>query len=508
MSQLKKGALLSLLNIFFFIGIGIVLTPFIIKSLGSKEYGLYTLIGSVVSYLSLLDLGLNNAIIRYIAKYRVQSDTEGERKFLGTCLWLYLVISIILVSIGLVLYNMLDSIFSNSLDLEQLAKAKIMFLILVLNLAITLPGGAFQAICIAYENFVFPRFLTTLRYVVRACSIFTILTMGGKAISIVIIDTIINLAVILCVMFYVFRKMKVKLSLCVFDQNIFIEIYCYSFWVFIYGITHLFQWSAGQVILGITTSTAIVGFFGVGVMLGGYYTVFSGAINGVLIPRAVQMVVSNKTGKEITETITTIGRLNVYLLFLILSGFFLFGRQFIILWIGPSFLSSWRVAFFIMIGMTLPLLQVFGNTVLEAKKKNRFKSVLSLSTSSVAIVLGYYFSKNYSIDGMVYPLFAALIIDSIVMNFYFVKIFKFDMFFFLKEALLKQLIVYGALTTVAHYTLGFLVIDSWFHISISVFIYSVIYILVSYLFLMNTYEKSLVKMRVHERNINNMQQCL
>lgn len=40
MSQLKKGALLSYANIFLTNVIGLILTPFIVKSLGDSEYGL------------------------------------------------------------------------------------------------------------------------------------------------------------------------------------------------------------------------------------------------------------------------------------------------------------------------------------------------------------------------------------------------------------------------------------------------------------------------------------
>ena len=60
--------------------VGLLLTPFIIKSLGDSEYGLYTLVGSFIAYFSLMDLGLNNTVIRFVAKYRTQKDKKGEEK--------------------------------------------------------------------------------------------------------------------------------------------------------------------------------------------------------------------------------------------------------------------------------------------------------------------------------------------------------------------------------------------------------------------------------------------
>ena len=95
MSQLKKGAILSYGNILLTNIIGLVITPFMIKALGDSEYGLYTLIGSLVTYFSLMDFGLNNTIIRFVAKYRAEKDKKGEENFLVSILLIYLVISLV-----------------------------------------------------------------------------------------------------------------------------------------------------------------------------------------------------------------------------------------------------------------------------------------------------------------------------------------------------------------------------------------------------------------------------
>ncbi len=493
MSQLKKGATLTYLNIFLSNSLGLILTPFIIRSLGQSEYGLYTLIGSFVSYLTLLDLGLNNSIIRFVAKYRAENDIEGERRFLGTAVWAYVGIAMLLVIIGFILFFQLDNLFQNTLNPAEMSRAKTMFLILILNLAVTIPGGAFQAICNAYQFFVFPRLLNIIKYLVRVVSVFAILFWGGKAISLVIIDTVLNISVIVVSMFFVVYKMKVVIPLKIFDKNLVKEIFSYSLWVFVYGIVHLFQWNAGQVVLGMTTSTVVVGIFGVGVMLGGYYNAFAGAINSMLVPKATKMIVDKKDGTELTQAMITVGRLNGYLLFFILTGFFLFGKTFINLWLGDSYSDAWFVALFMMLGMTMLLFQVFGNTILEAYKKNRFKSLLSLFTVSAAVIAGYFLSPKYGIFGVIYPLTAALILNSAVMNFYFIKIFNFEFLHFVKQTIFKQVLIYGLLAFTFFHILPHLAMNSWLSLCIFAGVYSLIYLLLSWFLVMNDYEKSFLK---------------
>lgn len=99
-NQIKYGALLSYANIFISVILGLLLTPFIIRNLGDSEYGLYALTGSFVSYLCLMDFGLNNTIIRYVAKYRSTNDKEGQETFLATTISTYIIIAIIIVVAG------------------------------------------------------------------------------------------------------------------------------------------------------------------------------------------------------------------------------------------------------------------------------------------------------------------------------------------------------------------------------------------------------------------------
>ncbi len=87
------------------------------------------------------------------------------------------------------------------------------FRILIFNLTFSLPGGAFQAICNAYEHFVFPRVLTIIKSVLRTICIVAILLLGSKAIGLVILETILSLVTIVTTAIYVYQKLNIKISL-------------------------------------------------------------------------------------------------------------------------------------------------------------------------------------------------------------------------------------------------------------------------------------------------------
>ena len=297
MKEHKFGAILSYANLALTNITGLLLTPFIIKMLGDSEYGLYTLIGAFVGYLSVLDLGLNNTIVRFVAQYRVQNDSKAQENFLAISLIIYTFIGLLITFFGILFYFNVEVLFKNSLSYGELSKAKTMLLILIFNIAITLPGGAFTGICSGYEKFIFPRLLTIIKVVVRSIAVVLILKKDADAIGIVVLDTIVNLLFIIVTIYYTFFKLKVSIKLHKWEFYYVKEIFQYSFWIFIFALVYQFQWRTGQVILGTTTNTITVAVFGIGVMLGIYYTTFGNVVNGLILPKAIQSVYNNASAE-------------------------------------------------------------------------------------------------------------------------------------------------------------------------------------------------------------------
>ena len=94
-NQRKIGAILSYVSIIISTVIQLLYTPFLIKMLGQSEYGLYSLVNSIIGYLTILDLGFGNAIVVYTSKYRAINDKKAEEKLLGMFKIVFYVIGII-----------------------------------------------------------------------------------------------------------------------------------------------------------------------------------------------------------------------------------------------------------------------------------------------------------------------------------------------------------------------------------------------------------------------------
>lgn len=496
MSQIKTGAFLNYTTIFLTNVIGIFITPFILNHIGKAEYGIYTAIGALVGTISVLDLGLNNTIVRFVAKYRAEKDRRGEENFLATTMLIYAVISSTILILGFIFYGHIDSYFTK-MNAEEIQIAKTIFVLLVFNISIGLPGGSFTGICYGYEIFVFPKTVNILRYILRTLTVVGVLTLGGKAIALVVIDTVFNAIVLVINIYYVFVKLKVRFKLHEFEFKFLRQIFGYSLWIFVFALVGMLQWKAGHWVLGRIATPEVLAIYGLGIVLGTYYGAFSTAISSVFLPRATKMTVGNATGEELTSMMIKIGRISFIILMYILGAFALFGNQFVNLWVGKELgpegsHETWLIALMIMMAYTLPLIQGFGNSILEAKNKLSFKAILYLFFMILGAALGAFLATSYGALGMISGSVIGWLIVQNAMNFYYHKVIGLNIIRFFKELLHKTLLTIIAIIGLG-YLVNFIPGSGWINFIVKAICYTLLYAVIMYNFGFINFEKELFK---------------
>lgn len=490
--ELKAGVVLSYLTLVLSNVIALIYTPYMLRMMGQSEYGLYSLVASVVAYLTILDFGFGNAIVRFTAKYKAENRDNEQYNLFGVFFVLYLLAGIAALCIGFGLYFNVDSLFGKTMTLEELEKARIMMLLLIFNLFFTFPLSVFSSIVTAYERFVFQKTVNLIRIIIQPCIMVPLLFLGYKAIAMVVITTVLNLICLLINCWFCFFSLKIKLCFKKFEWGIIKEIINYSYFVFLTIIVDRAFWSSGQFILGIEDGTTEVAIFSIAVQLCMYYMAFSIAISNVFLPKMTRMVACNSTNQEISLLFIRIGRIQYFILGLILSGFVLFGRKFIEYWAGPGYESVYMLALVMMIPQTIPLVQNLGISILQAQNRQKFRSYNNLFFSLLSVIVGFYLSKKYGSFGVAAAIGGALLIGhGLILNLYYSIKIKLDVSTFWWE-ILKITLLFGCVMG------GFSAI-SYFVISENLFIYILkivlfvcIFILFFWLFGFNKSEKRLI----------------
>ena len=209
-SNIKLATIVSYLTLLLGNIISILYTPFMLTKLGSSEYGLFSLVNTIISYIYLLDMGLGNAIIRYNAKYIAENDEKAIQKINGMFLILYSMISLIGIIIGVIVYKNLGLIFTNGLSSGEVDRIKIMFIVAIINLALSFPLNVFSGIIMANEKFVFIKITNLIKTAINPIIMVTILVLGYKSLGMLIASTIFNIIMGFVNIIYCFYNLKIK----------------------------------------------------------------------------------------------------------------------------------------------------------------------------------------------------------------------------------------------------------------------------------------------------------
>lgn len=491
MNQLKAGAALNYVVIILNMLVGLLYTPYMLRMMGQSEYGLYSLVASVISYLTVLDLGMGNAIIRYTAKYRAEGKTTEQYEMFGMFLVLYIVIGIIAFGAGLGLYFNVDTLFGATMTVEELDKARIMMLFLIFNLAVTFPMSIFGSIITAYERFVFPKVVNIIRVVLNTAIMICLLEMGYKAIAMVVLQTVFNILTLVINYIYCKYKLQIKIFIRKFNWSFLKEVAIYSFWIFLNVIMNKIYWNTGQFVLGAFVGTAAVAVFAIAIQLQHIYMNFSTAISTVFLPKVTGMVTKNDNRKEISDLFVKTGRIQYIVMSFILSGFIVFGRDFINLWAGEGYKDVYIITLMFFVTLLIPLIQNLGITILQARNQMKFRSLLYIGIAVVSLVFQIILSKKYGGIGCAISIAGALLLgQGLIMNIYYRKKQDLDVLHFWKE-ILKMSVVPIILITVSMYFLRNVTLDSWVELGGAIGIFAIVYIPLFFRFSMNSYERDL-----------------
>lgn len=497
-NQRKIGAILSYVVIALNMVVGLAYTPFLIRSLGQSEYGLYSIVYTVISYLTVMDMGFGNSIIIYTARYINQGDKEKQDKLHGMFFLIYCVIGVIATLIGIILFFNVDTLFGNSMTVEELSKARVMMLILTFNLAITFPLSIFGNIITAHEKFIINKLLKILQIILQPMMMIPLLLLGYKAIAMVVVVTLANVICLLLNTIICIKNLDVRLKFKGFDFSLLKEIFAYSFFIFLNQIIDKANWSLGQFLLGSLVGTAATAVFAVSTQLNNMYMNFSTAISGVMLPKVTKMEDSKASNKEFTDVFVKTGRVQYLLMALIITGFVLFGQVFINWWAGPGYEDAYIIACILMIPVTIPLIQNIGLSILQAKNLYKYRTIIFFGIAILNIAMSIPLTKMYGGIGTAIGTAVSLILgQGIILNIYYHKKVGINMIEFWKNILRMSIpIVFVVLFGIG---LNMLIVsDSILILAIKIVLYTAVYGLLMWFFGMNTYEKDLIRKPVNK----------
>lgn len=506
MKNRKKGIVLSYINTALSMVIGVFLSSFYIKQLGSTEFGIYESISSYINYLVLLEFGTGTAMTRNLSLCLSKKKTENDVQKNVSTIWVITIfLAFIILSVALVFFFLMDGIYSSTMAVYQIAYAKKIFVFLLFYLLFSFFLQTMNGIVLAYENYTYSSKVSIFKTVSKTILIVGLILIQKQAIYIAIVDMVISAVITIYTYFYCKKNYHISFTVKHFEKQVLKLTLPLCLALFLQVIVNQANSNVDKFLISIMISPEAVSLYSISLYI---YSMFSSSTTipiSIYAPQIIREVGKGIKGKELAQKLIQPSRLIVIIGGLILFGFVAVGKQFITILYGADFIDAWLIAIIIMIPMFINMSNGVIVNVLDAINKRMVRSLALLFTTVCNIIMTVFFIKLWGpIGAAIATLICTFLGQILIMNFYYHKKLKLPILYMFKETY-KGILIYQILSMIIAFFIATRIVNVYISFIVGGIVFVAIFA-ICFIFLgRNDYEKKMIEKvlnKLHFKKVN------
>ena len=434
-SQIKAGAIISYISISINILIGLLYTPWMISSIGKENYGIYILATSVIT-LFLFDFGLGSAVTRFVSRYLAEKRIDKVNNFLGLVVKLYLSIDVIFLCILSGVYFFIPDIY-NELTEVEIEKFKVVYIIVSIYSIISFPFIPLDGIITAHEKFVQLKIADLFNKIFVVIAMAVCLLLGYGLYALVLVNAFAGVLTILIKFIVIRNETEVIPELSYKNNDELKGIVGYSGWVTVTALAQRLIFNIAPTILGIVSGSVEIAIFGIAMTFEAYVFSFANALNGLFLPRVTNLTL-NDDFNAVLPLMIRVGRIQIFIIGLLILGFVGVGRDFINLWIGSDFRQVYECTVLLIIPSFFFLPQLIGSNAILAQNKVKSQAYVFLIMGIFNVIVGYFLAEKIGALGFSISVFLAYTLRTIGVDIIFKRDLNIDILTFFKSTFLAM----------------------------------------------------------------------
>ena len=434
------GTFLGYFSIIVNILAGLIVTPWIVRSIGTSQYGVYTLVNSLVA-LFLIDFGLGATADTFLSKYRAENNEHKIQELLGIIYKLYLIIDVFIFVIFFILFVSINKLYTGLTIIER-EQLKIAFLIVGSYSLISFPASVLNGVITSYEKFAFQKLVGIIERLLFTSLTILALVFNFGLYVLIACHAISGLISILLKYLFILKKLKIKPNLKIkLSKENSKALLFFSIWAGLAAISARLSLNATSNILGFLTNTKEIAIYGVSITIEGYVFTFGSVMAGFFLPKISR--IKNQKNELFSNSLQKygekIGKIQFILLGLIVGGFVACGKEFLTLWMGKvNIYGPSYVGVIILVSYQLLIVpEIIFKNGLYVTSNVKFIAIPEIVSTSIIIPLCFRLGTIYGAIGACISIFIGKFVAFILNNFFYSNLLKVDILSFIKEVYAK-----------------------------------------------------------------------
>lgn len=380
------------------------LAPFVVNSLGATYYGIWAVTLQFTGYLYLMDFGVRDAVIRYVAKFYATGAARRLNEIVRIAIQAYFpifVAAVLLAAVG-------SWAFPHYVSVEAVSPTEmsLVFFLTCMTIAQGFLFNVFTGVLNGIQRFDIGNYLGMTFGLLRAGLTVLALSNGYGIVGLAIIQLGISLAMSLCYVIaarHILLKDGITLRWVPISPKrrrvLIRRILGYSSFVFINNIGQKTNAAAGALIIAFFLPVATVTPYAIAASLTGYVRALVLASSWVFNPLFAHFATLKDTA-ALSGAIRRGTKLAVLVSLPLLTAFLTVGDIFIGLWMGPAFVvDAARVLSILAIMEILSAPHHIMAAALYGVSKHKELAVLRVIEAVVNVGLSVLLVQRYGIIG-------------------------------------------------------------------------------------------------------------
>ncbi len=477
--QIVKNTLTGWLAMGTKMAIALVMVPFLLHHLGKDGYGLIGLIGVIIGFSSLADLGLREALGRELSEKVANKDVRGFRSLSSTALVLYVCIAVSLTAVMWVLAPWFTGFFKVD---ETLRSSAIWLIRLYGNCSLLLSfiTPVFTAGLQSFMRFDAINFVQTVSGIAQGLLLF--LCISFFDVSPLIIWALVMFSILLInllVVYFYYKKwcFEGKIGLHYLDWSELKPLFKLGGYMYILKITNSLSERSDPLVISYYFGTAGVALYQSGAKLSQMLRPVVLTLSTQVHPLTTRYHVRDQQNKQ--RRTLLLGTRYTLLFGLIFSvGILLFAERFCWLWLSNTLGDDYlTVAHVMQLWAVVNVFDYAGAMhwpVLLAMKKLSFALAVQIPSGFFNILISVYLVgyTDIGIPGVLWATAAIGCIRRPIVLWYVAKLTRLPVKEYINSAYLPSIIQF-ALLLMFYYLMQFFPLQSWIGLISSMFSYCI-----------------------------------
>lgn len=430
--------------------VGFFLTSYIIKHLGPTGFGIWTLIHTIVGYYGILDLGVESAVTRYVARYSGQKDYKALNQSINTALVLFLIFAAVVTLLSFVIAEPLAQFF-NAKD-DYIEEFKLVVIILGLSIAVSFPGNLLSAVMKAHERFFEANVVDIVVILSRAVFVILFLMWDWGLEGVAYANLIAAALTLVLNLWFCLRLFPhVKFNILGGTMDMLRALMKFGVGAATQELASILRFNLDAFVIGRWISLTAVGVYSVAGLLMTYYLQFVSTATIQVFTARFSNLDGAGEQQQLRQLFFKSLSIAAFMSFAIASTLLILADQFVVLWANPEFLGVLPALWLLTIAYAITLAQSTGVAMMYALHKHQLFAVISLLEGVANLTLSIYLAPHYGILGVAWgTAIPMLIIKIFIQPWYIGKILHISVLDYLWQ-LLPPLLLAMSLVTLSLY---------------------------------------------------------